>query len=96
MTFDEIIITPRRTVCTVDVVGIIKRHILDCVIDGTKYEAALELYSLLDDIEGMPDREARWLIASNGALKCSHCGYSFFNGTDDFVTHCSGCGYRMV
>ena len=55
-----------------------------------------QLYTVMEQIEKMEVQEANWLRESDGAWKCSHCGYRFFNGIGRWYNHCSECGYTMV
>ena len=84
------------TVLKSDVEAIINCHIRAYAIDNTKHEAVLALYKLLDAIDEMSVREANWLRESDGAWKCSRCGYKFWNGTDSWIHHCENCGYTMI
>ena len=84
------------TILKSDIEAIINCHIRAYVIDNTKHEVVLALYKLLDQVDDMPVREANWLREPDGAWKCSHCGYRFFNGVGCWKKHCSECGYTMV
>ena len=49
-----------------------------------------------EEISKGVDTEAYWVTEEGKPLVCSKCGHSFWNGTDHYVTHCSGCGRRMI
>ena len=67
-----------------------------------QYEEAMEkIFKLSDrcnfdvkDYEGL-DTVAYWIKEEGKPFTCSKCGYSFWNGTDNFISHCCGCGRRM-
>lgn len=62
---------------------------------GMKKYAVPSLYLLSDKIKSMPVHEANWIRDDDGAWKCSHCGYRFFNGANIWHKHCNECGYFM-
>ena len=68
------------TVLKSDVLALINCHIRAYAVDSTKHNEVVALYKLFDVINEMPVREANWLREPDGAWKCSHCGYRFFNG----------------
>ena len=41
------------------------------------------------------EKTAVWIKKEGMPYICSNCGYSFWNGTDNYMLHCSGCGRRM-
>ena len=53
-----------------------------------------ECTSKIDEYQGI-NTTAYWIKEEGKPFICSKCGYSFWNGTDHYVTHCSGCGRRM-
>ena len=79
-----------------NVEAIINAHIRAYIIDKDKSEIAFALYKLLDAIDDMPVQEASWIRDDDGAWRCSHCGYRFFNGIGSWHNHCVGCGYTMI
>ena len=79
-----------------DVVSLIYSYIRTYITNNGKHETVTFIYKILDEIEGMPVREAHWLRNSDGSWECSHCGYRFFNGTGRWRNHCDDCGYSMV
>lgn len=79
-----------------NVIALINCHIRAYITDNEKPEAVHALYKLIDDIEDMPVQEAHWLKDEDGAWKCSHCGYRFWNGVGSWFNYCKHCGYVMV
>jgi len=64
------------------------------VIDKMRRLSNTPLYTSTE-YKGL-DTDAYWVTEEGKPLVCSKCGYSFWNGTDQYVTHCSGCGRRMI
>lgn len=80
-----------------DVLWIIQNYIRGIQMnDYSKDSGIPQLYAVMEQIEKMAVQEANWLRESDGALKCSHCGYRFFNGAGTWESHCTGCGYKMI
>lgn len=88
--------TKNGTVLKSDVLALINSHIRAYAVDMTNHNEVVALYKLFDAIDGMPIQEANWIRDPDGAWKCSHCGFRFFNGAGMWHDHCTGCGYTMV
>ena len=80
-----------------DVLWIIQNYIRDIQMkDYSSDNGIPQLYAVMDQIENMEVQEAHWIKDEDGAWKCSHCGYRFFNGVGIWHDHCIGCGYTMI
>lgn len=79
-----------------EVIRIIENRIREIHMNTTEEKEAIpQLYKLVDQVAKMPIQEAKWVKRSDGALQCTHCGFSVFNGTGIFMEYCKGCGYQM-
>lgn len=80
-----------------DVLWIIQNYIRSIQMNDYSNDNGIpQLYAVMEQIEKMEVQEANWLREPDGAWKCSHCGYRFFNGIGRWHNHCSECGYTMV
>ena len=80
-----------------DVLWIIQNYIRGVqMLDHSRDSGIPQLYAVMDQIEKMDVQEANWIRDEDGALKCTHCGFRFFNGTGRWCRHCEGCGFKMV
>ena len=79
-----------------DVIRVIENRIREIHLNAIEEKDPIsQLYKLIDKIEKMPIQEANWVRDADGAWKCTHCGYRFFNGTGMWKDHCPKCGYHM-
>lgn len=79
-----------------DVLWLLQNHIREIQIaDEANTPCIPQLYAVMDKIGEMEVQEAYWLRDTDGAWKCSHCGYRFFNGTGRWPQYCTGCGFEM-
>lgn len=79
-----------------DVLWIIQNHIRNIQMNGAENKSIKELYSVMEQIGDMEVQEAHWLKCDDGAWKCSHCGFKFWNCTKHWMDYCEDCGYKMV
>ena len=80
-----------------DVLWIIQNYIRGIQMNDYGSDSGIpQLYAVMEQIEKMEVQEAHWVRDEDGAWKCSHCGYRFFNGTGRWHNHCDECGYTMV
>ena len=80
-----------------DVLWIIQNYIRGIQMNDYGSDSGIpQLYAVMEQIENMEVQEAHWVRDEDGAWKCSHCGYRFFNGTKTWHDHCTDCGYTMV
>ena len=80
-----------------DVLWIIQNYIRGIQMNDYGSDSGIpQLYAVMERIENMEVQEAHWVRDEDGAWKCSHCGYIFFNGTKTWHDHCTDCGYTMV
>lgn len=80
-----------------DVLWIIQDYIRGIQMNDYGSDSGIpQLYAVMEQIEKMEVQEAHWVRDADGAWRCSHCGYRFFNGAGTWHDHCTGCGYTMV
>lgn len=88
--------TKDGTVLKSDILAQINCKIRAYIVDNNKHDIVLALYELFDSIDDMPVRESKWVRDTDGAWKCSHCGYRFWNCVGKWVDYCENCGYEMI